>query len=557
MKNYLFIPCLFLFLSPVLYGQIDQGTFHRGLSNYYTDALLYPDSSFILGESIQENDTKRAALTAKRPNEENQWEVITNEEVEVLVFNELIPIDDSSFGVLGYRQDCCDCSEPIAFYQVRSLEDGSLISEVDEILPEGTINTAFTNDEFDVALTSWGFVATNFNGDVKTVYNFNLQGDLLGSYTLSPGGDRVTGFIGDYVMEQQDNVYRYDLEGNELDSIIFEDGVQQLVASAFTLATLDNQFLRFYDDDFELIGAIPHSGNETAVFGSPNGFHFYDNGLMYRLNDIGDVELIYEFELLQGLGFRSYTGFDDFFLFAGEKELYVPNFLFPVWHNHAAWQMHGVGGPAPLWEVDLGLTDISIDGLEIEALPGNTSFEATVTVTVANEGTFPITDFYLNNVESDGFCFDFYDNHFIQNEVTNQDEIAITLENITGFGPPLQGDSVQLNICIFLTSPLGSMDVDNSDDLICINEMVYLSTDDIDLSQYVKIYPNPARDFFHIESDFPYSEARLINGIGQNIETDALNNQGRLDISHLTPGFYLLQLKTERGLVTKKILVEE
>ncbi|MCZ4409931.1 T9SS type A sorting domain-containing protein [Cryomorphaceae bacterium 1068] len=556
MKNYLYLSSILVLVSASLFGQIDQGTFHRGMSNYYTDVLLYPDSSFILSESIQENGARRAALTAKSPFGVNHWEIITEEEIEVLVFNELIPIDDSNFGVLGYRQDCCDCSAPIAFYQVRSLEDGSLINEVNEILPEGALNTAFTNEDFDVALTSWGFVAANFNGDAKTVYNFNLQGDLLGSYTLPAGGDRVTGFIGDYVMEQQNNVYRYDQLGNELDSILLEDGVVQLAASANTLATLDNQFLRFYDDDFELMSSISHSGDEFAIFSSPNGFHFYEDGTMYRMNEVGEIEMSTPLQLLPGLQFRGFSGNDDFFILSGEKGLIVPNFIFPVWHLHAAWQMHGVEGPAPLWHVDLGLTDISIDALEIENQIGNTPFEATVTVTVENDGTFPSSEYHLNYVQSDGICFDFYGKQLIETSVPNQDEVSITLVNITGVGPPLQGDSVQLNICIFLTSPLGTVDVVNSNDLICINEIFYLSTDDIDLSQYIKIYPNPAQNILRIDSELAYSEIRLFNSLGQIVETKIFNGQGHLDISHLIPGFYLLKIETEQGQVTKKIVID-
>jgi hypothetical protein len=482
---------------------------------------------------------------------------MTDEEVELIVFNDLIPIDETRFGVLGYRQDCCDCSERVSFYQIRSLEDGALINEINEIVGAEYFNNAFVNEDYDAALTAWGFVVVNFNADTKTIFNFDLDGNLLNTYATDAGGeDRSVGFIGDFVMDQQEQIYRFDQFGNPLDSIQLSD-VWQLESSALTLAVLDNQLLRFYDDDFEIISSIPHSGGDVAVFGSDNGFYFFDNGTMTRLNDIGDIESSGPFEILPGLRVFGIAAQDDFYILAGDKTLSVPNFIFSVWHHHAAWQMHGVEGPAPLWHVDLGLTDLTIDDIEIVDQIGNTQYEATVTVTVSNDGTFPSSDFHLNNVESDGLCFNFYENHFIETSVSNQDEITVTLENITGFGPPQVDGSVELEICIFLTSPLENMDADNSNDLICVNEIFFLSTDDIDLGDLVSVYPNPAKDFLQIESQLSYSEIRLVNALGQTVVQRVANDGGRLDTSTLEAGIYVLQLTTEKGMASKKILITD
>ena len=285
-----------------------------------------------------------------------------------------------------------------------------------------------------------------------------------------------------------------------------------------------NDVLRFYDSEFEALDSMDVSGFDSGLFGFDQGFHLLTESTCHRFDESGAIELTYDFNLLNGLGLRSVEVKQDFFLFGGAKTLVVPNFFIPVWHQHAAWQMHNVEGESPLWNVDLGLTNNAIDELEVDGEFQSTQFEATVTVTVVNEGTFPTSEFYLNSVWTDGICFDFYDKQFVQSSVPNQDEITVTLENIRGFAPPaILEDSVELNICIFLTSPLGSMDTDNSDDLICINQTYYLSTDDIDLSQFVKVYPNPASSFIRIESELDYSKIRLMNSSGQVMESNIFN----------------------------------
>ncbi|MEM9051953.1 MAG: T9SS type A sorting domain-containing protein [Bacteroidota bacterium] len=561
MKNYYYLSSLFSVLSTLLFGQINQGTLHRGMSNYYGDVLLYPDSSFILAESIQGDSKRYAALTFKSPFAEDQWEIVTDDDFEVLVFNKLIPIDDNSFGVLGYRRDCCDCSEPISFYQVRSLLDGSLLSEVNSPIPQGMNNNAFINDEdneFGVVLTDWGFVAPNFNGDIKTIFNFDLQGNLLNSYTLPAGGTRIGSFQGNLILEHQNKVIRYNQMGLALDSIVYDNDVSQIASSNNTLAVIQDDVLRFYDNEFEALDSMNVSGNDSGLFGFDNGFHLLTESTCYKFDESGGIELTYGFNLLDGLELITVEVKEDFFVFGGAKSLLVPNSFFPVRHLHAAWQIHNIEGESPLWNVDLGLTNITIDELEIDFDFQYTLFESIVTVTVINDGTFPASEFYLNSAFNNGICFDFYDKQFVQSTVQNQDEITVTLENIRSIGPPvLFEDSVELNICIFLTSPLGSMDTDNSDDLICINQTYYLSTDDIDLGQYVNIYPNPASSFIRIESEFDYSQIRLMNSSGQVMESNVFNKEGVLDITPLPPGFYLLLLETERGLVTKKLIIEE
>lgn len=74
------------------------------------------------------------------------------------------------------------------------------------------------------------------------------------------------------------------------------------------------------------------------------------------------------------------------------------------------------------------------------------------------------------------------------------------------------------------------------------------------LEDLISIYPNPIKDILNISlpPGIEIQSSTMYDITGQDIET-TLDN-GILNTSHLTAGFYLLELKTSEGNVTKKII---
>jgi len=81
-----------------------------------------------------------------------------------------------------------------------------------------------------------------------------------------------------------------------------------------------------------------------------------------------------------------------------------------------------------------------------------------------------------------------------------------------------------------------------------------LSTDDF-LSKSVSVYPNPAseRVFVHTGTDSNLVQLSLYGLLGQLLRTTKENS---ISVSELPKGVYFLQVKTDKGEVTKKIVVE-
>lgn len=82
-----------------------------------------------------------------------------------------------------------------------------------------------------------------------------------------------------------------------------------------------------------------------------------------------------------------------------------------------------------------------------------------------------------------------------------------------------------------------------------------LSVNDVQLAQEVEIYPNPAKDLVYIETS-ENAEVRFFETSGKLVQTANLRS-GKNEVKlNLQKGIYFLQIKTESGLVQKKLLVK-
>ena len=72
----------------------------------------------------------------------------------------------------------------------------------------------------------------------------------------------------------------------------------------------------------------------------------------------------------------------------------------------------------------------------------------------------------------------------------------------------------------------------------------------------VKVYPNPAKGFVTIEAE-GMTEVSVFNTLGQcMLQKEVTDSQTVVDLQHVTEGLYLLRVKTESGIVSKRIAVK-
>ncbi|MCX8532316.1 T9SS type A sorting domain-containing protein [Chryseobacterium luquanense] len=84
-------------------------------------------------------------------------------------------------------------------------------------------------------------------------------------------------------------------------------------------------------------------------------------------------------------------------------------------------------------------------------------------------------------------------------------------------------------------------------------ESLNLATSDVVLKeQSVSIFPSPANDFITVESKAKILNAYIYDMTG--VRSDANFADGKVDVRKLPSGVYMLGLKTENGLLTKKFI---
>ncbi|MCU7616726.1 T9SS type A sorting domain-containing protein [Chryseobacterium sp. PBS4-4] len=95
--------------------------------------------------------------------------------------------------------------------------------------------------------------------------------------------------------------------------------------------------------------------------------------------------------------------------------------------------------------------------------------------------------------------------------------------------------------------------IDNMVSNAVATENLLLATSDVVLKEKgIKIFPSPAVDFINVDSKSKILNAYIYDMSG--IRRDANLSNNKVDVRELSSGIYLLGLKTEEGLVTKKFI---
>lgn len=71
----------------------------------------------------------------------------------------------------------------------------------------------------------------------------------------------------------------------------------------------------------------------------------------------------------------------------------------------------------------------------------------------------------------------------------------------------------------------------------------------------IRVYPNPSEGIFTIDSELSIQHLALFNAMGEEVPL-FLSGQNQIDLSHLSKGMYTLLLKTEEGILRKKLIKE-
>ena len=67
------------------------------------------------------------------------------------------------------------------------------------------------------------------------------------------------------------------------------------------------------------------------------------------------------------------------------------------------------------------------------------------------------------------------------------------------------------------------------------------------------IYPNPATDNFHIQSEHDIKEIKILD-LNGNVIKYVANEKTSIDISDISIGLYIIQVTTDKGISSQKLI---
>jgi len=211
------------------------------------------------------------------------------------------------------------------------------------------------------------------------------------------------------------------------------------------------------------------------------------------------------------------------------------------------------GASTYTWRVPLGWTILAGQGTTtVSVLPG------------ASSGKVCVTPSNLCGT-ADTACFNV-------SFVTAQNDLPILMDDDTLFSPYLQpdywyvtGNPVPIDSgAYYIFTQTGDYYVKGVDTTGCVASsdtasVIVTGVHSYAEKQQIKIYPNPANDVITIESPF-FKQAQVISVCdvqGQLISSINTNaKKTNVDISALSKGVYIVEVKTVNGFLVKKLIKE-
>ncbi|HKL03577.1 MAG TPA: T9SS type A sorting domain-containing protein [Cryomorphaceae bacterium] len=542
---------LALFSILALFSKAQNVSSQNGTTNQYNDALWLNPDTYVLSETVLEGFFTSSLLSAYHVDDGLIWTQASPDTLEVMSYNELIVLSDSTFGVLGYFQFCCDCTQPEPFLEIRSKTDGSLVDRVGQLISYPIVPT-----DQSVAQTAWGLAVFGGDWQEESVYYFNHQGDSLTSIPIADNQALLCGFMDYLAVAMENQVLLFDVAGGQVNSIEVPFDAIGVSANEEVLLIQTAEEILGYDAGLNLVGNISmQGGNTTLVSSRETGFVLYDNQYITKISNTFDSIEQIEFNSIQGFEVDDIIAKGERLVLSGAK-VSEPFSFMNNRHRHAAFRQTNLDGQTQPWETDLEITGITmVDYQIVSSNEWSVNYTVHANVSVRNDGDAEVSQFYLNSVRGQGICSPEIQHIFIQDVLLPGEESSYTFQGIAGWSLVSASDSSSIDACVFLTNPENEIDNDRDNDSACTSQLISLSVDELNLSQLVTLYPNPASDLIRFDTDLRLESFRIFDAFGRVVKQGTLHQTAEISIGELPGGAYFIRLDSEKGSLMKKLVV--
>tara|TARA_R110002050_G_scaffold119518_2_gene237347 strand:- start:6332 stop:7252 length:921 start_codon:yes stop_codon:yes gene_type:complete len=156
-----------------------------------------------------------------------------------------------------------------------------------------------------------------------------------------------------------------------------------------------------------------------------------------------------------------------------------------------------------------------------------------------------------------GFTEYFGELYFAANDGVNGRELwktdgtnagTVLVDNINPSGDSNPSDFIVTNNILFFSANDGATGIE-----LWKYQDASLSTKDLELENSISLFPNPATNTFSIETKYHINNISVVDIQGKSIKSFK-ENLAFYDIEDLISGLYFINIQTEKGSITKKLI---
>ena len=191
--------------------------------------------------------------------------------------------------------------------------------------------------------------------------------------------------------------------------------------------------------------------------------------------------------------------------------------------------------------------------------PGVYSVNFLASITVQNNGSDTISDFYANVEFIRGFCGPFkYRKQFTNLSLVPGQTYTFQLDTLYEFGIVISHFPYTYQFCPWISCPSERIDRDHSNDTICNSFTVYSAVGiENPAKEDVRIYPNPAQEELYVVGISSRGATfRLLSITGQLMMEGKLSDERKISLIGISPGLYIIEFKSNNAFIYQRLIIQ-
>lgn len=519
---------------------VDDNSYHN--ISYVTDKGYFQDSVILVGGNVSDASCPYYNLLAYNNQGKQLWNIWS--------ICDVIKTDSNFIYTAGYDIGTDDISGDEYLVLAKYNNLGEEIDKLSypnedefydyffEFRPQ---NIDLVTDGTILVSSGSSIIKSNLASSSIKEYSLILESQITAIHAINPIS---------YLINTQNRIYKTDSSLTLVDSIEFENPINELLIRNDTIFTLFDSYLLRIDTNLIIIDTIFTSSV------SLKSMEYYQNSLWIQINTSDSIKLIslHNLQISDTLSFPVLMNNTDFivannnYIFVGDSytnQIGLCNFQ--IQNN----EIKDVVMP------DVELFDFDIDSIVIEyytyqddSFATGYSYNAELTVKNNSDSTLNSLAVFSDLHGGMNCAQNFYYQIFTGLNILPGQTETLNLRRT------YEEDTIHNTLCYTCMAPNSALEIQTSDNSLCKTFTITGINDETPAN--LKVYPNPASNYIIIEqADFSKTNIEIIDIKGRVVINRVSTEQKiRIETSGLSKGLYLVKINN-RNKINVQVIMKE